>query len=223
MKKTFFLFVILLFNLSQAQDAIVIKDEGFEKLLREHVALLDQAGDQQTYEKMLFKFNRLKNLEEDKWLPLYYSVYCTVVLSRWKSDDDLVYSMEEALRHIEKVKTLKPNNPEALALESRIYLRLIQEKPMAFGPKYIHKLKESLNIALKLDKTNPRVFLTYGMYYYYFPAIMGGDKEKGCLMFNKATGLYLDEESQMTSDTQEVLPHWGKELNAWYVNANKCK
>ncbi|MFN1217463.1 tetratricopeptide repeat protein [Chryseobacterium kwangjuense] len=208
------LFLLMAFGLIHGQTAAPAQD--YNKTLLQTVKELNLATNQEAYEKVLYKFERLNTLKQEKdWILLYNIAYCKIVLSRWKEGSS---DLEDAVSKLQKAARLSPNNSEILTLESRAYILLIGKNTTKNGPKYTQQCKSNLDKAISLNKNNPRAYLVYGMYYIYFPKIVGGDPEKGCKIFNQAASLY----NQTKPDPNSVKPQWGKELNEWYIK-NNCK
>ncbi|QHI36883.1 hypothetical protein IMCC3317_22530 [Kordia antarctica] len=188
----------------------------FEKLLEKNVLLLDSIKDKDTCEDVLFRFERLRKVSPDEWLPSYYSAYCKLILTRWRIDkEDLT---NEAISQLEEtIKTA--NNSEVMTLLARAYMTKI-ELQKSSGPRYTGKVKTLLKDAVEKDPNNPRAFLMYGKFYYYFPGFVGGDKEKGIKLFEKAAPIF-ESEKVKNDEKYTYLPHWGKNLNEWYLKTFK--
>lgn len=180
---------------------------SYEKLLKRNVELLDQAEDQAEFENVLNRFERLKSNAPQEWLPLYYTGYCKVILAKWTKDEK---SVNDAISDLKEAIKLN-NSGETHALLARAYILLIQLN-FDNASIYTGMVKNMLNEGLKLDTSNPRLYLIYGRFYYYFPAFVGGDKNKAKKLFEKAEGLF-EIEYVANQENPTTLPHWGKELN----------
>lgn len=209
-----YLLYTLLFCLpivGQAQTETAEKSV-YEKLLDKNVGLLDKAKDVATFEDALKRFERLKKNAPDKWLPLYYTAYCKIRLVRWNNNEQ---GLDEAIADLKKAQECN-KNPENLALLARAYMKKI-ELNISNGPKYTNVVKTTLQEAIQLNDKNPRVYLIYGRYYYYFPKFVGGDKDKALQLFEKAAKLFEKQEEE-SKGKFTPQPHWGKNLNAWQLS-----
>jgi hypothetical protein len=188
----------------------------YEKLLEKNVILLDSIKDKDSCEDVLFRFERLQKVAPDKWVPAYYVAYCKILLTRWRLDkEDLANEAATQLEEI--IKTA--NNSEVMTLLARAYMTKI-ELQRSNGPKYTGKVKTLLKDAIKKDPNNPRAYLMYGKFFYFFPRFVGGDKAKGIQLFEKAVPLYAAETTK-NKEKYTPLPHWGENLNLWYIKTYK--
>lgn len=188
----------------------------YENLLEKNVRFLDENKEQDSYEDVLFRFERLRKLAPEKWLPSYYSAYCKLILTRWRDDkEDLTNQVIIQLEELIK----KERNSENITLLARAYMKKVEFNETA-GPKYTVKIKDLLKESIKKDNNNPRTYLMYGHFYYYFPEFAGGDKEKALKFFKKAKILFNSEEEAIKKK-YSCLPHWGKKLNINYIENYK--
>jgi tetratricopeptide (TPR) repeat protein len=188
----------------------------YEKLLKKNVILLDSIKDKDSCEDVLFRFERLQKVAPDKWEAAYYSAYCKILLTRWRLDKENLAN--EAASQLEE--TIKiANNSEVMTLLARAYMKKI-ELQKSNGPKYTGKVKALLKDAVKKDPNNPRAYMMYGTFYYFFPGFVGGDKVKAIQLFEKAVPIFASEEAK-NKENYTYLPHWGKSLNLWYLKTYK--
>jgi len=209
MKKLLFAlaFCILIIGYSQEE---INQNSQYLALLEKNVKQLDTIKSRSAYEDVLNKFDRLRELANEEWLPVYYSAYCKIELAGLGKESDAERLIDEALEQLEGiVKTDK--NAEILTLLGGGYTKKI-EVNMINGPTYTMKVKNTLKEAIEMDQNNPRAYMFYGMFHYYFPTFVGGDKEKGIKLFEKAELLFYDE-YERNQMNYTYLPHWGKNLN----------
>jgi tetratricopeptide (TPR) repeat protein len=188
----------------------------YEKLLEKNTILLDKIKGKDSCEDVLFRFERLQKVAPNEWVPAYYVAYCKILLSRWRLDKENL--INEAISQLEA--TIKiADNSEVMTLLARAYMTKI-ELQRSNGPKYTVKAKNLLKDALKKDPNNPRAYLIYGKFYYFFPAFVGGDKVKAIQLFDKAAPIFASE--SIKNETKYTpLPHWGENLNLWYLQTYK--
>ena len=211
--KHLFITLILCITFSSYAQIETKTETEYEALLKKDVQLLDKATNKETYTSALYKFERLRKVASDKWLPQYYAAYCKIVMVRWEDSEGEM--LNDAISYLEKALKIQKNS-EILTLLGRAYLVKIQMK-ITNGPKYTMKVKELLKQALELDSENPRTYLIFGQYYYYIPRFVGGNKDTAEELFKKAKVLY-DAEYEKNKKEYSTLPHWGKELNEWYLS-----
>lgn len=198
-------------NITAQADTTSEQHSDYEKLLKKNIEFLDAGRDEKAFENILKRFERLKDNAPKEWLPLYYAAYCKIRLAGWNKDEQF---LDEAVSYLKKANELN-NSAESHALIARVYMSKI-ELNISNAPKFTAIVKTSLKEAVELEKNNPRVFLIYGRYYYYFPKFVGGDKEKAMKLFKKAKTLF-DIEYERNQKEETVLPHWGRKLNAWHI------
>ncbi|SHM95383.1 hypothetical protein [Flavobacterium chilense] len=219
MKNYKLLCILFLFMTGSAIGQSADQTQDYNKTLLQAVQELKHSATQEAYENVLHKFEKLNTTKKKQdWVLLYHIAYCKIVLSRWKIEPSASAGLEDAVSKLKTAAKLSPNNSEILALESRALILLIGANIAKNGSKYAQRCKSNLDKAIALNKNNPRAYVVSGMYYVYFPKIVGGDVEKGCKNFQQAASLY----NHTKEDANTVKPQWGKELTDWYLK-NKCK
>ncbi len=117
--------------------------------------------------------------------------------------------LDSAIEHL-KAAIEREESAEAYALLASVYGRKIGLKPlmgMFLGP----KAGKALNQAKTLAPDNPRVVLTEAVSDFNTPKMFGGSKARAMEGFERAIGLFEQEEI-----ADPLLPRWGhEEAYAW--------
>ncbi|MEL6926491.1 MAG: hypothetical protein AAFO94_20785 [Bacteroidota bacterium] len=186
--------------------------DAYQQLLEKNVKQLDAAKNQGSFEDLVKKFERLKSNATDQWLPYYYTAYCKIRLGKYNKNQEF---LDKAIEDLEAAQEIE-NNSEILVLLARAYMEKIELNSIMYGPKYTGTVRNLLQEAVKENEENPRAYLFYGRFCYYFPAFVGGSKDKAKQLFTKAQGLF-EEEFKSNEVAYSSEPHWGRNLNAWHI------
>jgi len=151
-------------------------------------------------------FERIADAEHDKWLPYYYAAYCNY-LTGWmnpNADKDAVCEKSKAL--IFKAEELEKNNSELFVLRQMVAVQQLTVDPMSRYQAYGAQANEALENAIKLDPSNPRIYLVDGQYKVNVPEAFGGGKSIGKKLAEKSLELFKNFKPQ-----SDFHPNWGKE------------
>lgn len=153
-------------------------------------------------------FERLAAYKKDDWLPLYYQGLGLVQLS-WSSDaKERPTILDAAEKVIKAAQALSPDNSELVALEGYFYQAKIMINPMTNGQIYGPKSAMTLQVAAKLDPTNPRPEYLLGQNIYFTPEQWGGGMERARPHLEKAAELF-----KAFQPKGEFYPNWGEVPN----------
>lgn len=164
------------------------------------------------------RFELIAQKWNDQWIAHYYAAYSEVILSYIEKDEakrDLY--LDKADKQFEQLKALlKTDNDEVYVLAAMIANARLAVKPMARYKKYGDIFNENIEKAKSFRPDNPRIYLYQGMSIYHTPKMFGGGPKAALPYFEKAEGLYKNE-----NDGDIMKPYWGKRLNAEMLNT--CK
>ena len=157
------------------------------------------------------RFELIAQKWDDQWIAHYYAAYSQVILSYMEKDEakrDLY--LDKADKQSEKLKSLlKTDNDEVYVLTAMIANARLAVKPMARYKKYGDIFNENIEKAKGMRPENPRIYLYQAMSLYHTPKIFGGGPKAALPYFEKAEGLYKNENGE-----DIMKPYWGKKLNA---------
>lgn len=150
------------------------------------------------------QFQRIANVEKDKWLPGYYAAYCftrSTVVSEMKTEE-IHKQLDLAQAEIEKVLKVASKESEIFALQGLVYQLRITDA--AKGYKYSSLSNEALAVAEKLNAENPRIYYLKGSNTFHTPKMFGGGKKKAKPFLEKAAEIFANEKAE-----NKLSPSWG--------------
>jgi tetratricopeptide (TPR) repeat protein len=199
MKSIFFSFFLLgtLTGLAQSEKYIA----AMEKNLHMFDTAAKTTAD---YLTLANNFERIGDAEKTQWLPYYYAGLA-LANAGW-ADPAL-----EKDANSTRINTFC-DKAEALDKNSEIYVlrNMSATQQMLVDPQtrymtYGVKAKDYLDIAIKLNPDNPRIYYLQGESLFGTPAAFGGGKDKAKPLFEKALALYKVDKPK------PMWPNWGKE------------
>jgi len=211
MKKVILMTCFILAGIVYGQDDI------YFKTMKNTLFEMDTAVSMESMQLIANKFERIANVEKDKWLPNYYASF-TYVLMSYREEDNKIKDqyLDKAEELLEAAIALNEKESEIYALKGMLEQARIQVDPMTRGMIYSQKADKSLQKAEKLNADNPRIYYIKAMGVLYTPAMFGGGMDKACPIFKTAY-----EKFEKFSPSNEIAPKWGKEINN--ENYEKCK
>ena len=185
-------------------------DEKYVKIMEENIRKVENAKEVQEFLDIASTFERIANVEKDKWLPYYYASYGYTQAAFLSKDLNKIDEYaDQGAAHLAKADAISPDNAEikiisALDLLSRIRVDFMQRGlPNAMGSMKI------LKKAIKLDPENPRAYAVLASVMFNMPPQIGGSKEKGCQLNQQAYELIEKERAEASGPNIE--PRWGYE------------
>lgn len=111
------------------------------------------------YKAAAANFERIANVETDKWLPLYYQAQCYIMMSfsdneANQAEKDAYLAVAKPL--IDRMIEIAPQESEVYALEALYYTAKLVINPMTRGAEYGALTNTSIQKALAIDAKNPR-------------------------------------------------------------------
>ncbi len=163
-------------------------------------------------------FSEIASSQKTKWLPFYYAGLCKALAAiklKTKSADILC---NQADAFIHKCDSLNKDNAELYILKSLNFSARLNVNPAARAMKYNKQIHHANEMALKLDSSNPRVYLQKAQAVYYTPESFGGGAKKALPLYEVA----LEKFKTYKSDNS-VMPHWGKDIAEKMIDECKAK
>ncbi len=156
------------------------------------------------YQMLANNFERIGDAEKTQWLPYYYAGLA-LANAGWadqKLDKDA--NSTRINTFCDKAEALDKNS-EIYVLRNMSATQQMLVDPQTRYMTYGVKASEYLNIAIKLNPDNPRIYYLQGESMFGTPAAFGGGKDKAKPLFEKALALYKVEKPK------PMWPNWGKE------------
>ena len=202
MKKIFVLsFLFVSAHWLSAQD-IVYMDK-----MKETITMMDTSSSIRELQYTANQFERIGSAMQNKWLPYYYSAYCSIQISHLvKSDEQKDLYVDRAEELIKLADRISLNNSEIYAMKGFILQAKMNVDPMIRGLKYNKECLAMFEKAKKLDPDNPRSYLWHGVNLMNTPVFMGGGKVKARPLIGKALERFNSFQLQSA-----IHPDWGRD------------
>jgi len=181
---------------------------NYEEAMKTNIEKMKQITSSEELTQLAGQFQRIANVEKDKWLPGYYAAYCyvsTIFFTQMKPEE-IHKELDLAQAEIDKIMKTAPDESEIYTLQALVYQLRITD--MSLGYKYSSLSSEALTTAEKLNPYNPRVYYLTGSNTFHTPEMFGGGKEKAKPYLEKAAKMFETQKPE-----NELMPDWGKEHN----------
>lgn len=203
MKKLLLTFSLLLVSFTAfAQSA-------FDKIMKEKIAKIEVCKTSQDFEALSNDFRRIAEKEQNKWEPLYYAAFASVqqgrVLMRENKIADAEVPAGSALKFIEQATKVGGDNAEFHIIKKMANSLIMLVDPMTRYASYGMQAAQELEIAEKMDPTNPRIALLKGEDLYFTPEQYGGSKTKGMELIKGSLEMFKTYKPKT-----DLSPNWGK-------------
>jgi hypothetical protein len=191
---------------------------AYDSKMMEAQQKLNSSKTEADYNATADLFSEIASAQKTKWLPFYYAGLCKALAAiklKTKSADALC---NQADSFIHKCDSLNKDNAELYILKSLNFSARLNVNPAARAMKYNKQIHHANEMALKLDSSNPRVYLQKAQAAYYTPESFGGGAKKALPLYEVA----LEKFKAYKSDNA-VMPHWGKDIAEKMIDECKAK
>lgn len=191
--------------------------QDYEAAMQKGLALFNEAENEEDLRNTANHFERIGNMENEKWLPKYYAALCYVSMNwNMEDDDDKDAVLDQAEKLIETAQKSSENNAELILMMGYIKMAKLSVSPALRGPFMTPKVNALFAQAVALDPENPRAHCLKARMDFGTASFFGSDISKPCSGAQKALELY-EKEAQTARGIQ---PKWGK--NIAQSLANTC-
>ena len=195
--KSGIVFFILLFQLPlQAQTS------NQTKALETAVMQFNQTNNPSSYIQLFQKFEQLYSVDKTNWLIPYYAGMTRSLMCLLKMGDRDALA-NDALMWLARAKSIQVND-EIYCAESLAYTAKMSVNPALRWLTYEGKIKNSLNLAKKLNPNNPRAYILEANIQQKLPFIFGGGCKSAKPLIQKAE-LAFSAQNRANS----IEPSWG--------------
>jgi hypothetical protein len=176
---------------------------GYDRLMNEKVSLLDKT-DVKDWLPIVAEFDRIAQVPQSDWMAAYYAAYGRAIIAMWQPEraDELCADAERFLQEAERKQG---DASEIACLRSLMatarFIVNPQERWMQWGA----EADRQLEIALKHNDSNPRIYFLRGQMLMNTPESFGGSKTKAKLCLEHSVELYDAVIVQPI-----YAPHWGE-------------
>lgn len=208
MKKIFILFVSMMVLKANAQNG------KYETAMASTLQEFGQAKDANSLAAVELKFERIANVEKDKWQPYYYAALIKARLSFMKAGNPDALA-DEAAELANKAIAIQ-NNSELSCVKSMIAMAKMLVDPQNRWMQYNAESNHYLEMAKQQDSTNPRPYTLQANNLINTPEQFGGGCKTAFPLAQKASALYIE-----FKPANAFNPVWGKEMAEQIIT--KCR
>ena len=196
MRNTIILFILLL------QLPLYAQVSNQTKALESAVMQFNQTNNPSSYTQLYLKFEQLYSLDKTNWLIPYYAGMTRSLMCLLKMGDRDALA-NDALMWLARAKSIQVND-EIYCAESLAYTAKMSVNPALRWLTYEGKIKNSLNLAKKLNPNNPRAYILEANIQQKLPFIFGGGCKSAKPLIQKAE-LAFSAQNRANS----IEPSWG--------------
>ena len=196
MKNLFLLFILLMQLSVQAQTT------NQSKALEAAVFQFNQTSKNTSYQELFLQFEQLYSVDKTNWLIPYYAGMTKSLMCLLKMGDRDALA-NDALIWLARAKSIEVND-EIYCAESLAYTAKMSVNPALRWFTYEGKIKNSLNLAKKLNPNNPRAYILEANIQQKLPYIFGGGCKSAKPLIRKAE-LFFSAQNKANS----IEPSWG--------------
>lgn len=219
MKKYLLSFALAFISLTAFAQA------DYDKIMSDKIARIETCKTPEDFQALSNDFQRIGSKESTKWLPAYYAAFSLIqkgrVLMREGKMQELDVIADQAEKHLSMAQNLAgTDNAEIHLLRKMSYSLRMMVNPAQRYMTDGARAAEELNVAEKLDPSNPRIALIKAEDTYFTPEQYGGSKTKGLEMFKDAQAKFKAYKPKTALD-----PNWGKAEADYFLSlpAEKAK
>jgi hypothetical protein len=178
MRNTIVLFILLL------QLPLYAQVSNQTKALESAVMQFNQTNNPSSYTQLYLKFEQLYSVDKTNWLIPYYAGMTRSLMCLLKMGDRDALA-NDALMWLARAKSIQVND-EIYCAESLAYTAKMSVNPALRWLTYEGKIKNSLNLAKKLNPNNPRAYILEANIQQKLPFIFGGGCKSAKPLIQKA-------------------------------------
>jgi hypothetical protein len=205
MKKSFFTLILFSVSFTLSSQNLYVES------MKNGMELLQKA---QTYEELFSAanhFERIAQVEKEKWHPAYHASFAYTIAAARVSDPKMIEEiLDSAQKSLDQAATLDDKNSEILTLQGFIYMLRIGVDPVTRGQQYSGMSSASLQKAKAMDANNPRAAYLLAQLSFGTAQFFGSSSEEACRLNERALALFASE--QTTKSNPSFDPLWGKDM-----------
>ncbi|HZH66672.1 MAG TPA: hypothetical protein VEY10_17405 [Flavisolibacter sp.] len=210
--------LLLLAGVISLSASSFAQDDKYTAAMAGKVVAVDTSHKADELMALSASFERIADAEKTKWLPYYYAALTQVnaayMMSMNKPDaakTDPIADKAEAL--LGKAEALSKDNSEIYVVKKMIATLRMMADPMTRYMQYGPKAEEALQMAMKLNPENPRVYMLQAQDKFYTPEQFGGSKAEAKKLF-ELSGKKFETFKPATS----LDPDWGRSTLKYFMS-----
>jgi hypothetical protein len=180
------------------------QSDKYTEAMKKTLALFDSAKTTADFESVANTFERIGDAEKTQWLPYYYGGLALSTAGWIDPKIDKDANSTRINTFCDKAEAIDKNS-EIYVLRNMSATQQMLVDPQARYMTYGIKAKNDLEIAIKLNPDNPRIYYLQGESLLGTPLAFGGGKDKAKPLFEKALALF------QTDKPKPMWPDWGLE------------
>ena len=191
MKKTLLIGIACCFLLNIYSTLAQQEASSYSNAMKDLIVKMDTTNSVVGNIKLANDFGRVADIASAQWQPYYYAAFCNVVAALDTEDNTKVDAIcDRSAELLEKADKLSPKNSEIFCVKSMIALARIKVNMFQRGMEGLMNAQASLETAMSIDPTNPRVYFLLGQQAFNTPEAFGGSKSNALLYFEKSKGKF---------------------------------
>lgn len=190
----------------------------YEKIMTEKISKMEACKTPEGFQVLANDFQRIGSKESVQWLPAYYAAFSYIQKGRIMMREGKMQELDAIAAQAEKHLAMAQNLVGADNAEIRLLKKMSYSLRMMVNPQQRFmtdgaRASEELNIAEKLDPSNPRIALIKAEDTYFTPEQYGGSKAKGKELFKEALAKFNAYKPKTALD-----PNWGRGEAEYFIN-----
>ena len=176
--------------------------------MKKAIDQLNTAQSPEDFQSAINGFERIAQKETDKWEPLYYAGYGTLITALREQDGAKKDALlDKALASAQKAAAIKPNDSEIVALIGFVHMIRVTIDPASRGQQYSGMAFQEFNKAVKLNPENPRALSLLSQMQFGTAKFFGSSTDEAC-----ATNTAAIAKFETFKSNNPLAPTWGKDM-----------
>lgn len=177
----------------------------YEEAMKENIEKIYEAHDVDAYQQVINNFDRIAQMENDKWEPLYYASFGYVMMATQTQEPKVKDQyLDLALQKVKAGLALNENEDELIAMEGFIHMIRVTVDPATRGQQYSGLSMQALNKAVAIDPENPRALYLLGQMELGTARFFGSDTSSACEKLQRSIDLFENNDPESA-----IAPAWG--------------
>ena len=182
--------------------------------MKKNLSLFDSAKTTSQFQAVANTFERIGDAEKTQWLPYYYAGLALSIPGWTDPNIDKDANGTRINTLCDKAEALDTNS-EIYVLRNMSATQQMMVDPQTRWQTYGTQASKDLQIAIRLNPDNPRIYYLQGQSLFNTPPAFGGGKDKAKPLFEKAVVLFKKDKPK------PFWPNWG--LDATEAQLAKCQ
>ena len=205
MKKIILICILASFTfLANAQGSDAKTSTTFETVMIANIRQLDTASTAGTFTTLANTFERIGNVEKNKWQPYYYAAYCYTVLAFMSDPSKVDMLADKSDSYLKKAIEIDNKNSEITVLAAMTTSCRIMVDPMTRFQSLNAEINALLEKAKAENADNPRIYLLQARILMRTPEAFGGGNKVASLALGKSL-----EKFAIFKPKSSIDPNWG--------------